>query len=42
MNKYPGKFIAELPGATRDYGSTAVTLTVPNGVGCPTGTVQVP
>lgn len=42
MNTYPGLFIVELPGATQDYGTTAVTLTVPSGVGCPTGTVQVP
>jgi hypothetical protein len=42
MNKNPGQFIAELPGATRDYGSTAVTLTLPNGVNCPTGTALVP
>ena len=42
MNTYPNLFIVELPGATQDYGTTAVTLTVPNGVGCPTGTVQVP
>ena len=42
MALYPGNLIVELPGASQDYGVTAVTLTVPNGVGCPAGTVQVP
>jgi RHS repeat-associated protein len=42
MTLNPGKLIVELPGASQDYGVTAVTLTVPSGVGCPAGTVQVP
>ena len=41
MALYPGNLIVELPGASQDYGVTPVTLTVPNGVGCPAGTVQV-
>ena len=42
MNKFPGDLIVELPGATQDYGVTAVTVTAPSALGCPAGTVQVP
>lgn len=42
MNKFPGDLIIELPGATQDYGVTAVTVTAPSALGCPAGTVQVP
>ncbi len=37
----PGNLIIELPGATMDYGTTAVTLTLPTAVGCPAGTTMV-
>jgi len=37
----PGLLIIELPGATMDYGTTAVTLTLPTAVGCPAGTTMV-
>jgi hypothetical protein len=42
MQLNPGKLILELPGAPRDFGTTAVTITAPSAVGCPAGTVQVP
>jgi hypothetical protein len=42
MTEYHGDLILELPGATRDYGVTPVTLTVPSGFPCPFGTTQVP
>jgi hypothetical protein len=42
MELNPGKLILELPGAPRDFGTTAVTITAPSAVGCPAGTVQVP
>ena len=42
MQLNPGKLILELPGAPRDFGTTAVTITTPGAVGCPAGTVQVP
>jgi RHS repeat-associated protein len=38
MQLNPGKLILELPGASKDYGVTGVTLNVPSAVGCPTGT----
>jgi hypothetical protein len=41
MSKYPGLLILELPGASRDYGTTAVNLTIPVGLSCPAGTTQV-
>jgi hypothetical protein len=34
----PGKLILELPGAPRDFGTTAVALTLPLELGCPDGT----
>jgi hypothetical protein len=42
MNMNPGLLIVELPGASQDYGITPVILTVPMGVGCPTGTSVAP
>jgi hypothetical protein len=42
MNKYPGKLIIELPGASKDYGITDVMLKIPNAMNCPAGTVEVP
>jgi hypothetical protein len=41
MTLNPGNLIIELPGATMDYGTTAVTLTLPTAVGCPAGTTMV-
>jgi RHS repeat-associated protein len=41
MQLNPGKLILELPGAPRDFGTTAVTITAPGAVGCPAGTVEV-
>jgi hypothetical protein len=38
----PGKLILELPAASQDYGTTAVTLTIPAALKCPAGTTQVP
>ena len=42
MQLNPGNLILELPGAPKDFETTAVTITVPSAVGCPAGTVQVP
>ena len=42
MSLNPGNLILELPGAPKDYGVTAVTLTIPAALNCPTGTTQVP
>ena len=42
MSKNPGDLILELPGASKDNGVTAATLTVPAGFPCPSGTTQVP
>jgi hypothetical protein len=42
MDLYPGQLIIELPGAKADYGSTSVTLTIPDVLKCPQGTTKVP
>lgn len=38
---YPGLLILELPGAKHDLGIIPVSLTVPSGVPCPTGTYDI-
>ena len=38
MDKYPGKLILELPGASGDLGIQDVDITVPEGMDCPEGT----
>jgi hypothetical protein len=35
---FPGQLILEIPGATDQGANAAVTIFVPQGLGCPTGT----
>ncbi len=39
---YPGRFLIELPSATRDLGITDIELTIPTNLSCPEGTNDVP
>jgi hypothetical protein len=42
MNTYPGQLILELPGASQDYGTTGVQLSIPGAMSCPAGTTGSP